>query len=424
MVVHSPATPLAWWMPVVLFFLLSCCRTVAYQTIDDELHTIRSQYGGVALAGLTLDSQGTVCAAGVDGERIARSGQAIQDPLHTRWQIGSCTKSMTAVLVALLLEDGTFGEGITWNSTLADILPGASLANPDSPYNLVTLQQLLSMASGLPRDADDWEKYSRDHQTLLEQRHAAAEDALGARPVYPPGTKFLYSNWGYVLMGAILEAYTGELWEELIASRIFAPLGIDLDVAQDFGVPRGDDDPWGHVKGMLGRYRSCDPSSKRTCGYLPVIGPCGGFTGKSQAMVAYLAWHMRCHNGMAKETDPQLSQATCQKLHTPVDTSLSSYALGWGCNKIDWKFSNGTSTEVLLCSHEGSIGYWIYNMWIVPTLNRAFISTTNSRQNTFRGRMTEEYTTQNSNIMMGYANYTCETDTAGYPAVGTALDES
>ena len=276
--------------------ILGCHATTwEKKNLDDELHPIRKKYGGVALAGITLDSEGTICAAGADGERTVGSHVPV-DAVEGRGQIGSCTKSMTATLVAIMLEEGSFGSETTWNSTLADIFP-ASWSFDDSPYSAVTIQQLFSMASGLAREPPDgWEKYAETGLPLKEQRQAAARDALRSKPQNKPGTKFLYSNWGYVLAGAILEAYTGKLWEELVAEWIFEPLGIEIDLNMDFGVPRGDNDSWGHIAGIFSGYRACNPF-KNACGYHPVEGPCGGFTGSSRTMVAYWAWHVRCHNG-------------------------------------------------------------------------------------------------------------------------------
>lgn len=367
--------------------------------MDDKLHQIRKKYGGVALAGITFDSQGNICASGSDGERTVGSHVPV-DAIEGRWQIGSCTKSMTAVLVAMLLEEGTFGSDITWNSTLADIIP-ASWPCDDSPYSAVTIQQLLSMASGLARDPPDgWEKYAETGLPLKEQRQAVARDALKSKPQNKPGTTFLYSNWGYVLAGAILEAYTGKLWEELVAKWIFEPLGIEIDLTMDFGVPRGGSDPWGHIAGIVRGYKACNPF-QHFCGYQPVLAPCGGFTGNSRAMVAYLAWHVRCHNGMSRDGDPQLSVASCRQLHTPVDPKISSYALGWSCVERDWA---GKSS--LACNHDGSIGYWLYDMWIAPGIDRAFISMTNSRRNKFR-TIAEITTTDKAVAMMVLSNFTC-----------------
>ena len=385
-------------LPLSLWAIRSCH---AEKHLDEELHEIRKTYGGVALAGISLDSQGTICAAGADGERILGSNVPV-DAVDGRWQIGSCTKSMTAVLVAIMLEEGSFGNGINWNSTLADIVP-ASWSCEESSYSTVTIQQLLSMASGLARDPPDgWETYEGDKTLpLKQQREAAARGALMSKPVNMPGTTFLYSNWGYVLAGAILEAYTGKLWEELVSEWIFEPLGIEIDLNMDFGVPRGENDPWGHIAGIFYGYKACNPFQK-ACGYRPVIGPCGGFTGNSRAMVAYLAWHMRCHNGMSRDGDPKLSAAACRKLHTPVDPLISNYALGWTCVEQVW-----AGKKVLACSHYGSIGYWIYHVWISPGMDRAFISTTNSRRNKFQS-MVEMTTTDKAVVMMIESNITCD----------------
>jgi CubicO group peptidase (beta-lactamase class C family) len=320
--------------------------TTHYDSFDDDLAEIREDYGAVSLAAFTVntlpDTNQTFCAVGADGERVRGTGLPV-DPIYGRWQIGSCTKSITAVLIAMLIEESersstttmTNTRPIRWTSTLEQELSGTLLEEytPASPYRNVTLEQLLSMAAGLPRDAPDWESYGDTGLPLTEQCLLVARDALQAKPKYPPGTTFFYSNWGYVLAGAILEVHTGELWEDLVATRIFQPLGIKLDTSLDFGVPHGDTDAWGHGSNLLLHYQPCNPY-RGLCGIPRVMGPCGGFTGTSRAMAAYLSWHAQCHNG---QIDPGqrdariLSQASCQRLHTPRNTALSNYALGWQC---------------------------------------------------------------------------------------------
>src|SRR5205823_3881074 len=78
--------------------------------------------------------------------RIGRSGQ-VRD--GDAWLIGSCTKPMTATLIARLVDRGL----LAWDTPLSAMLP--ELAETMRPeYRPVTLVQLLSHQSGLPRDLE------------------------------------------------------------------------------------------------------------------------------------------------------------------------------------------------------------------------------------------------------------------------------
>ena len=82
---------------------------------------------------------------------------------------------------------------------------------------------------------------------LMARRRTVAMDALSAKPRFTPGSKFEYTNFGYVIVGAIIEQATGRLWEEELKARVFDP----LDMAScGFGpTAMGDDrsQPWAHA---------------------------------------------------------------------------------------------------------------------------------------------------------------------------------
>lgn len=72
-----------------------------------------------------------------------------------------------------------------------------------------------------------------------------AEVALLSSPVNTPGMTFLYSNWGYVVAGHIIEELADATWDEAVSERLFQPLGIyPGDDPSDFtGDPNNNVDP-------------------------------------------------------------------------------------------------------------------------------------------------------------------------------------
>ncbi|WP_326557017.1 serine hydrolase domain-containing protein [Micromonospora sp. NBC_01796] len=142
---------------------------------------------------------------------VSSAGEPPQDPT-TQFRIGSITKTMTAVLVLRLRDEGR----VDLEDPLDRHLPG-------TPVGRVTLRQLLGHASGLQRepDGDGWWERSEgvDLATLLA-------GLTPAKLAHPPHRTYHYSNLAYGLLGGALERLTGQSWWELIRERLLGPLGM------------------------------------------------------------------------------------------------------------------------------------------------------------------------------------------------------
>ena len=144
------------------------------------------------------------------------------------FRIASMTKSFIAAAVLLLRDEGALrlDDAVEqWVPELRD-LPRAT---PDSPP--ITLHQLLSMSSGYPED-DPW-------ADRLESLHDAAYTELIGRPTTfarAPGGAFDYSNYGFTLLGRVLDRASGRPYRDLIDERILAPLGLRDTTWSDAGV--------------------------------------------------------------------------------------------------------------------------------------------------------------------------------------------
>ena len=114
----------------------------------------------------------------------------------TRFVIGSVPKSMTALLVATLVDEGRLGLG--WDTPVVAVLPRFALADPAATA-AVTFRDLLSMRSGLPRfDAPLFLGPLSPEQVV---------ELLAATPLHaPPGAAYAYSNQGYAAAGFAAQA--------------------------------------------------------------------------------------------------------------------------------------------------------------------------------------------------------------------------
>ena len=337
---------------------------------DSEMSEILEEYDGVGLAAWSIDEDANVCSLGSAGERIKGSGEELKIAGNVRFHVGSITKSITSTLIAVLIEDGAIE---SWNSTLADLLPAEASG---TEYENVTIQELLGMMSGIPRDPTNFFSYEQETDDLLEQRRLATMDALRSTPESPPGTSDLYSNWGYVVAGYIIESLSGALFEEVVIDRIFAPLGFDeLEVSSSFYAPTSRRDPWGH-SGLF--QTPCDPTTdERGCDLPKFMAAAGLFSGPIAAMSEFFAFHLACHNG--NHTAPLLTQETCQYIHKPANASVSPYGFGWLFTKDERAAADGEE-EGLVASNTGSNTVNLYQVSLAFDINRAVVSYTNQLQ--------------------------------------------
>ncbi len=154
-------------------------------------------------------------AAGVirDGSLVwsAGYGAVPGDHLDTQYKIGSITKTMTAVLVLQLVDEGRLALDDSVGSVLGEV-----------GYADRTIRALLAHNAGLQAEPNGpwWERSEGGSFADL----AAANDGSGA--VLPVGEQFHYTNLAYGLLGEVVARLRGGTWWENVQSRILAPLGM------------------------------------------------------------------------------------------------------------------------------------------------------------------------------------------------------
>ncbi|MCX7826058.1 MAG: beta-lactamase family protein [Verrucomicrobiae bacterium] len=330
----------------------------AQQTIADldaVLEPIRAEFKLPALAAVVIKG-GNIAARGAVGLRKAGSNASVT--VNDKFHIGSCTKSMTATLAAMLVEEGK----LTWQTKCADVLPEvAGSMHPD--YRAVTLEQLLVHRGGVPRKPDPvaWARAWRMRGTPTQQRLEFVRAVLAKPPEAPPGTKSIYSNQGYSVVGAMLEKATGQAWEELMREKLFAPIGM---ASAGFGAPATvgkTDQPWGHVWSQ-GRAKPVPPGPEAD--NPPAIGPAGTVHCTLDDLARYAAFHLRAGRGEPALLKP----ASFEKLHTPP--AGQDYAFGWIVCQRGWAKGKALT-------HNGSNTMFYTVLWLAPRKQFAVLVGTN-----------------------------------------------
>jgi CubicO group peptidase (beta-lactamase class C family) len=148
------------------------------------------------------------------------ANRATQTPntLDTRFRYGSAGKMFTAVAVLQLVESGQ----LALDGTVDTYLPGY----PNREVaTTVTLRHLLTHTGGTGGLDNLETAYAGDRQAL--RTHADyLELHSGRGPAFPAGTKVDYSNYGFVLLGAIIENVTGRDYYDVLREKVFAPAGM------------------------------------------------------------------------------------------------------------------------------------------------------------------------------------------------------
>jgi CubicO group peptidase (beta-lactamase class C family) len=352
-------------------FFYSVSFAGAQTSLNEILTPYLARYDLPALAAAVVQD-GKVVASGAVGTR--RAGTTIPVTINDRFHIGSDTKAMTALLAAMLVEE----HKIRWDSTVAEVFPELS-ATMTPALRKVTLEQLLSHTSGVPRDNPAMVKLldkSLSQEGNLDEMRLWLIRQWSKQPLAAkPGAKFAYANMNYVLAGAMLERITGKTWDELITERIFIPLGMKTAGLGPQSSLGRVDAPLGHVK-INGKTKAflAGPNGDNP----PIIGPAGIAHMSVLDFANWASWNV----GEGKRGPALVQPDTLRKLHAPVisipDTpgakpgtpKHGKYALGWGEVTVEW-----ASTP--LKYHSGSNGKNLAQIWLDPQRDFAMVLVTN-----------------------------------------------
>ena len=144
-----------------------------------------------------------------------KSRNAVNDT-ETKFNIGSMNKMFTAVAIAQLAERGE----LSFNDTISKHLPNY----PNRTVaNKVTIHQLLTHTSGLGNYQNEKFFAQLDRvKTIADLLPFFANEPLA----FEPGTKWEYSNSGYVVLGLIIEKVSGQNYFDYVRENIFEPAGM------------------------------------------------------------------------------------------------------------------------------------------------------------------------------------------------------
>ena len=330
--------------------------TVTASPITSLLIDIRQRHGLIGLAGAIVNSGGLLDVGAV-GTRA--HGSLVPVTIHDKWHLGSITKSMTATLAAVLVEQGA----LEWTATLESAFPDFPAIQPE--LRPVPIEPILAHRGGFTNDLSQfstWLEMGTSTDPLPAQRRAFTEEVLATPPEVPPFMTYQYSNVGYMVAGTMLEAITGQAWETLVSTHVFAPLGMNDTGFGAPGVGGAMDQPRGHF-GQGGARTALEPNDPRADNP-PGIGPAGTVHATMQDLARYVALHLAGEQGREDLLPPE----TIKRLHTPEPGFR--YASGWVVVERDWAGGRALT-------HSGSNLRWYAVVWMAPEKDFAVIVATN-----------------------------------------------
>lgn len=151
----------------------------------------------------------------VKGFGVRALGAPQKVDAQTLFGMMSTTKAMTALAVAMLVDDGK----LAWDDPVTKHLPGFALSDPYVTRDL-KVRDLLTHNSGLGNTDLLWARGDLDSKQIIAR--------LRDVPLsYSLRDGFAYQNVMYQVAGEVIEAATGERWEQIIQKRILTPLDMD-----------------------------------------------------------------------------------------------------------------------------------------------------------------------------------------------------
>lgn len=316
----------------------------------------RDTYKVPAIAATVMNSQSLLLEE-VQGVRaLGTEAQATQDDF---FHIGSCSKSVLAVMAARLIEQNK----IAWQTKFFELFP-ALKDESDSAYSEITLEDLFLCKAGIKAftsaEADPFPDCGSSIGDMrlefikyLVKQPAASKKKDGK-------FQHLYSNAGYTMASAMLERVSGESYEDLVKKTLSGDLGLSVHIGWPNSI--GADQPWGHMI-TKGKVEAFPPGHEYKLPYL--ITPAGDLSMTPRDYAKYTQLHLQGLTGM----DNYMTSDSYRDIHF----GHGGFSLG---------VANGVLGGKKFSGFDGSAGTFFCRSIIVPEADFAFTIMTNAGSGT------------------------------------------
>ena len=307
---------------------------------------------GIGLA--IVKDDGVVVAKGYG---VRKLGEPAPVEARTRFGIASNTKAFTATALGLLVED----HKIEWDAPVVRYLPGFAMWDPFVTREL-TVRDLLVHRSGFGLGAGDllwWPESTYDRKEIARRLR-----------FIPPATSFrsayAYDNVLYLVAGELIEAISGQTWEDFVSSRILAKVGMTGTNVRHSAAAASGNVAVTHAR-IDGKVRPIAPFASDN------TNPAGGINSSAEDMAKWL--RVQLSGGKLADGSRLFSEATARQLTsivTPIPigdsppelpalkTNFHGYALGF-----DIRDYRGHKAVM----HTGGLPGYVSRVVMIPDLN-------------------------------------------------------
>lgn len=338
----------------LLIFFLFAGQVIMAQSKKEKLSTIMQAYHRYNMfdGAVLVAENGKVIYKDAFGQ--ANREWNIPNRTDTKFMIGSISKPLTATLVLIQVQKGL----LRLDKTIADYIPDFK----NKPAAAITIRQLLSHTSGLPNYdiiKDFFPRISRQQFSREDYIKVYMDSAL----LFPPGSSYFYSSWGYFTLGYIMEKVTGKTYAQLMSDDIFKKAGMTNS----------------------GSYYHTQIVGNRATGYDYSFGgyTTGDFRDQSNTMGTgdiYSTVEDMFKFHMALADNSLLNQSLTAEMFTP-GIRPAQYGYGWFNKQFKYTATDSVASSFHLGMTEGFISF----MRRIPSTNSMVVILCNSSPTDFFG---------------------------------------
>ena len=293
----------------------------------------------------------------IKGYGIKEAGKTQPVTPDTLFEIGSTTKAFTATALAMLADE----KKLSWDDPVHNYVADFHISDACTD-SLITLRDIASHRSGVARHDELWDDSDFGRDELIRR--------IGAMKIWKPiRAGYQYNNLMFVTAGEAAASAAKMPWEQLIRTRIFAPLGM-TESRIAFADWSSSDHATGHRWSSKNGWAAIQPMRN-----YDAIAPAGTIKSSAHDMAQWLRFQLA---GGAIDGKRLLSQDALEETHTPQtiipigpatrliypDTNFLTYALGWNVSDYHGE---------LLVAHAGALNGFRTNVAFLPKRNLGIV---------------------------------------------------
>ncbi|OAB41507.1 serine hydrolase domain-containing protein [Paenibacillus glacialis] len=319
------------------------------ETVMDGYMNMSMEDNHIAGASLVVVKDGKVLLKKGYGYADVAS-QTPFDPNQTLSRIGSVTKLFTATAAMQLVENGEIDLDADVNTYLKNV-------KIDNPYDtLLSMKHLLTQTGGFAESTEGI------YSDKLLERPVPLSDTIGKYMpplVRRPGEVIQYSNYGYALIGYIVEQVSGISYGQYIQDHLFKPLGMtgaSYDLSPE-------------LLSELSKGYAYDGKKfiEKSAGSI-LVYPAGSIVATAEDMSKFLLIHLQNGATMDGRILNESTAKSMREVHFTAHAAMPGYGYGF--------YQNYKNTDILM--HDGDVDSYTSQLSIYPKENLGYFLTYNT----------------------------------------------